>query len=100
MSKVTKKDLVEMYDTLQRQLVEDRETITKLYGDLKVLVIDKDEYAIHGPTLAKFAELMIKQTEQLVEIITLNQKNDKGEKDSGLDEDERNKVFDEISKQQ
>ena len=89
-------DLIELYDDLTRQLQEDREKVTKLYDDLKGLVSTKEEYAVHGLTLAKFIEMQIKQTSHLIEIIRMNQKNNEKGDEVKLSDDEKNNVFEEI----
>lgn len=95
MSDIKKEELTELYDFLQNQLVEDRKVITELYSDLKSKVITVEDYAVHGLTLAKFGELLVKQTSQLVEVIRINQK--EIQKDSiSIDDDDRKKLYNEI----
>lgn len=93
--KIERKDLTEMYDDLQRQLKEDRERIIDLYDSLKSQVVTREEFALHGQTLSKFAEVMVKQTSQLVEIIRINQKEIKKD-DVTLDDDDKKHLFKEI----
>ena len=93
--KIEKKDLVELYDWLQSQLVEDREKIVDLYDSLKNQVSSREDYAIHGLTLSKFAEIMVKQTSQLLEIIRINQKEIKKD-DFNLNDDDKKFLFKKI----
>jgi hypothetical protein len=75
-NKVEPEDLAELYDKVWQQFKEDRDAIQAQYQDLKAYIADNNErYAISGDTLAKYAELMIKQTGQIVELIKLAKKN-------------------------
>lgn len=94
-----KEDLIEFYDDLTRQLTEDRDAVTKLYNDLKTIVVTPEQYAVHGLTLAKFIEMQIKQTSHLIEVIRMNQKkNEKGAEEK-LSEEDKDNVFSEINKE-
>ena len=90
-----KKDLTELYDILQGQLMDDREKILDLYNSLKKEVTRSEDFAIHGLTLSKFAEIMIKQTGQLIDLIKINQ-GEIQKPDLDLDEEDKKVVFGKI----
>jgi ribosome recycling factor len=80
---LTEEDLMELYDLAWRQFKEDRELIVELYTDLKTIVKSNPErYALSGDTLGKYAELLTKQTAQVVELLKVVQK--QKEKDESL----------------
>ena len=78
-----------------RQVTEDRERIIDLYDSLKKQDNSAEEFAINGQTLSKYAEVMIKQTAQLIEIIRINQKEIQKE-DIELNEEDRKDLYKEI----
>jgi len=81
-------NLDSVYDLLWGQFKEDREEIKDLYDDLKTYVKEKPErYAIAGDTLAKYAELMTKQTNQVLELAKLIQKSQSSDNDAINDAD-------------
>ena len=94
--KIKETDLVELYDMLQSQLVEDREAIVNLYNDLKSKVVAKDDYVLNGQNLAKYAELMSKCTAQLIEIIKINK--ERTYREDELSEDDVHGVYKELEK--
>jgi len=57
------------------QAEEDRDTLLKLFNDLQTKIEGLEQYALHGQTLGKYAELLVKQTSQLVELAKLTSKN-------------------------
>ena len=88
-------DLTEIYDCLWRQLQEDRNLVLDAYNNLKSQTTTKEDYTIQGLVLSKLAELCIKQTSQLVDVIRINQKEtNKSEVD--LDADDKKELFSEI----
>jgi hypothetical protein len=92
--RVEAEDLVTLYDLAWGQFQEDREIIVEQYKHLKKHIHDTPErYAINGDTLAKYAELLVKQTSQVVELIKIAQKQ-RGDKDVLTEED-----FDNIAKE-
>lgn len=73
-SKIEDEDVVELYNLAWSQFKEDREAIMGLYNELKAHVQEnKERYAINGDTLAKYAELLTKQTGQVVELLKITQ---------------------------
>lgn len=89
-----KEDLTDLYDTLQQQLKEDREKILDVYNLLKDKVVLPEDFAINGMVLSKFAEIMIKQTAQLIEVIRINQR--EKIKEINLDIEDKKELFREI----
>ena len=95
MSEIKGKDLTELYDQMWRQVLEDRDLVLKGYNDLKSQTITKEEYVMQGLVLSKFAELCIKQTSQLIEVILINQKEVK-KGDVELDDEDKKEIFNAI----
>ena len=74
-SDLTEEDLVELYDLAWSQFKEDRDIVLNLYKDLHGLVEKNPErYAVSGDTLGKYAELLTKQTSQVIELLKIVQK--------------------------
>ena len=96
MSEIQKADLVELYDKLQQQLVEDRMLLLDLFNSLKSQVTTKEDFAMHGQNLGKFAEVLVKQTTQLVELIKINQK-EMGEEEIKLNPEDKQEIFKKIN---
>ena len=95
--RVEAEDLVELYDLVWSQFKEDREAAKTIYEDLKAhLKNDPHMYEDCGDTLAKYADLMIKQTGQVVELIKLASK--KHQADGSLSEDDLQAIEEEIAK--
>lgn len=92
---IKKEDLTEIYDQMWRQINEDRNKIVDLYDSLKRQVNTAEDFAINGQTLSKFAEIMVKQTAQLIEIIKINQKEIKKE-NFDLDLEDKKDLFKQI----
>lgn len=92
------KDLTELYDQMWRQCLEDRDIVLKAYNDLKSQTITKEEYVMQGLVLSKFAELCVKQTSQLIEVIRINQKEIK-KPGTELDSEDKKSLFKEIEHQ-
>lgn len=75
MSKVEAEDLSLLYDLVWGQFKEDREAVMDQHKDLKAYIaVNNERYAISGDTLAKYAELMVKQTAQIIELIKIAKK--------------------------
>lgn len=92
---IKRQDLTEIYDQLWRQLQEDRSLVLNAYNDLKSQTITKEDYTIQGLVLSKLAELCIKQTSQLVEVVRINQKETQKE-EVELDNDDKKELYKEI----
>lgn len=88
-------DFYETCDKLWQQFSEDRLLITNQYQELRGLISGSaDRYAVSGDTLAKYAELMTKQTAQVLEFIKLMKKDEK--EDNTLSEEELQKISEEL----
>ena len=93
---LTEEDLMEIYDLAWSQFKEDREIIVELYKDLKEIVkANPERYALSGDTLGKYAELLTKQTAQVVELLKVVQK--QKEKEESFSADDWEKVSKAIS---
>ena len=91
-----KNDIEKIYNKVWDQLNEDREEITELYNHLKDYILEvPDRYAMSGDTLGKYAELMVKQTSQIIELVKLAQK-EGGDKESGLSSEDLDLISKEI----
>jgi hypothetical protein len=91
----TKKDsLLELYDTIYRNAIEDRETAKKAYDALKVTVNHRDDYEAVGKILADLLDLVSKPTSQLIELAKMQKKSD--EKGDDLSEEQKSQIYDEI----
>ena len=89
-------DVMAIYDLAWSQSKEDREMVMDLYKDLKVLVSGSAErYAVCGDTLAKYAELLTKQTGQIIELLKIVHKNK--QTDESLTSDEIETITKSIS---
>jgi hypothetical protein len=90
-------DFMETCDKLWEQFDQDRSAITTQYQELRgFLSGSPDRYAACGDTLAKYAELMTKQTAQILEFLKMMKKDER--EDTGLSEDELIKISEEIKK--
>ena len=92
---IERDNLMEMYNTLWSQLQEDRELALHAYNDLKSQTTTKEDYAIQGLVLSKLAELCLKQTAQLIEVVKINQK-EVTKNDVSLGDDDKKDIFKEI----
>jgi len=73
---VKTEDISELYDLAWNQMKEDRESVVDIYNDLKKMIQgDRQGYAVSGDTLAKYAEILVRQTNQIVELIKIAHKN-------------------------
>jgi hypothetical protein len=94
-NKITAEDLEVLYDLAWTQFREDRAAATGSYEHLKSVLIDSPHmYPETGDILAKYTDLMIKQTGQVVDLIKLAQKS-AGE-DVGLSEEDMMAIHDAI----
>lgn len=97
--KVEAEDLASLYDLAWGQFKEDRESVMEMYQDLKTKCSGSiTAYEAVGDTLAKYAELMIKQTGQVVELIKLAHKAHEGD-DGPLSAEDWKHISDEIEKE-
>src|SRR3990167_6912742 len=93
-NKIWEEDFVELYDNLQKQLVEDRDIIVALYNDLKGKITTKEDFSINGANIAKIAELLLRSTAQLSEIIKFSKT--AYQKSENLSEEDITSVYKEI----
>lgn len=79
-SDLTDDDLLDVYDLVWSQTKEDREIVMEAYKNLHSLVKDNPErFAVSGDTLVKFADLLTKQTGQIIEIMKILRKDKKSD---------------------
>lgn len=73
------------------QLDEDRKVIRETFNDIKQIVsTEPSQYAINGITLSKFAELLSKQTSQVIDLYKLEKDSEDTEEQFGdLDEEDK-----------
>ena len=89
--------LNEVLDKLWQQFADDRKEVDEIYKDLKALIKGSTlGYEINGDTLAKYAELRIKNTAQILELIKVLKKDDKG--GDTLTPSELNQINEELKK--
>jgi gas vesicle protein len=75
--KFEKEDVGALVELIQKNFEEDRGLIKSQYDDLREYIQEvKDRYAVSGDTLAKYAELLIKQTGQVLELVKIIKKDD------------------------
>lgn len=72
MTKIGTKSLSTLYQKAWEQFSEDRDSLKSVFDELKTLTITREDYAINGQNLAKFAELRIKNTSSLIELVKLS----------------------------
>jgi hypothetical protein len=94
-NKIEAEDITILYDLAWHQFQEDRKAISEQYADLKNYIsADNQRYAFNGDTLAKFADLMVKQTAQVLELIKMA--HDSVEEDGSLSKEELEDISKEI----
>lgn len=94
---LNKDDLEELYGIAKKQLIEDRETLQKLYESLSKQVLTPEDFSINGDTLAKFAELLNKQTGQIIELIKTAKP--KKENETSFSDTEKDSLYTSIDNQ-
>ena len=73
--RLKKYDLAQLYDKFWGTLDEDRQTLLSQYADLRAYVQENPErFATVGDTLGKYAEILVKQNAQLIEVLKLASK--------------------------
>lgn len=78
-------------EKLLKQLDEDRKTILDLYTDLKSQVTEKNDYALHGLTLTKVLEVLTKQTNQMIDLVKVEERSESTS--DSLTEDQVEEVY-------
>jgi hypothetical protein len=96
---ISEEDLIDFFQTAKRQLGEDRQKLIQSFEDLKALTNDNRTYAMNGLTLAKFAELMSKQTGQLIDLLkVVYDKDEQKEGELVLSDEEKQDLYENIEK--
>ena len=97
--KLEAEDVAILYDLAWNQFKEDREMAVKQYNDLKKYIDDEpNRYNVVGEALAKYADLMIKQTGQVLELVKLAKKSH--EEDGELSQEDMDEIKEELEKDQ
>lgn len=90
-----KDDIDEVIDVVWKQFREDREVVHTLCHELKVLVSGSiEKHVTAGQNLAKYAELMTKQTQQVIDFLKIIKK--ENEKSDELSEEDMKAISDSI----
>jgi len=85
----TDEDFDHMYNLVSEQLNEDRESLNELYKELREHVREHPtRYVDMGETLAKLADLRLKQTSQVVDVLKLVEKSTPKGSYTGFSEEE------------
>lgn len=88
-------DIDEVIDVVWKQFKEDRDVVTSLCGELKLLVSGSiEKHVTAGQNLAKYAELMTKQTQQIIDFLKIIKK--ENEKSDELSEEDMKAINDSI----
>jgi lipoate-protein ligase A len=89
-------DLVELYNLAYEQSTQDRQLILSLFNELKDMLSGSPErFAVSGETLGRYGEMLIKQTNQILELIKICQK--QKEKEDNLTEADFIQINEELS---
>ena len=92
-----KKDFENLAEEALTNIRSDREQTNDLLKDLiKYISGAEDRHRDVGLTAAKYVETLQRSNEQLVKIAALKQKSEKGV--TGLSDEERNEIFNELNK--
>jgi hypothetical protein len=93
--KLEEEDLLALYNQTLGQFDEDRKAIKELYSELKDYVDhEPHRWGEVGDTLGKYAELMVKQTNQVIELVKIAAK--AREEDSALSDADYDFINDQI----
>lgn len=93
--KSTVSDLDKLYELVTDQFSEDRQAAKDAYDKLKEEILKEPSLFLEsGDTLAKYCELMIKQTAQVVDLVKVASKNQV--KNEALTEGDLDSIQDEI----
>lgn len=86
----------ELYNLVWSQVQEDRADILSTYQELKVMLSGSmEKWAVCGDTLAKFADMRVKQTAQVVELLKILKK--EKDSDESFTEEELEKIKNSIN---
>ena len=89
--------VAEIYDKVWSQFEEDRESIKDVYTELKTLTSGNVErLVVLGDSLTKCAELMTKQTSQVIELLKIAEKRKENQDDGGLSKEEIEEIYKKI----
>ena len=90
------KDFSSLAEEALKNIREDRTQTKELLSDLiKYISGAEDRHRDVGLTAAKYVETLQRSNEQLVKIAALKQKGER--QDTGLSEEERNEIFNELN---
>ena len=90
------KDFSSLAEEALKNIREDRTQTKELLSDLiKYISGAEDRHHDVGLTAAKYVETLQRSNEQLVKIAALKQKGER--QDTGLSEEERNEIFNELN---
>lgn len=86
-------------EKILQRIEKDREKVEKLFDNLSEMLVMAADFSVNGETAVKLADLMTKQTNQLIEIYKIKEKSKLPEKE-GLDfsDDEMDELQEEIDK--
>ena len=97
MSKQKKKDtdetIAEIHDLIWDQFKEDRESIKTVYDEIKLAANNVERLVVLGDSLTKAAELMTKQTAQVIELLKIVEKKKEKQDDEGLSKEEIEAIY-------
>lgn len=101
MRKLSKQDVISLFDQVQEQLKEDRESINDIYGELREFVrVNETRYVDLGEVLAKLADLKLKQTAQVLDALkTIDKAVPKDDDFDDFSEGDLDMIHQEISKE-
>jgi hypothetical protein len=87
--------LAEIYDKIWDQFAEDRASIKEVYEDIKTLSAGNPERLVMlGDNLTKCAELLTKQTSQIIELLKVAEKRrEKEPEDNRLSKDDLEEIY-------
>jgi len=100
---VSEDNLFDLAEQIHGQMKDDRDKIKEIYDQLKQITNNTQDYAVNGQTLAKFAELMSKQTGQLVEyfkFLSKDLKDDERENNDYITPEEAKDAYEKIIEQE
>jgi DUF1009 family protein len=89
--------LAEIYDKIWDQFAEDRSSIKDVYDDIKSLTSGNVErLVVLGDSLTKCAELMTKQTSQIIELLKIAEKKKERDDDDTLSKEDIDAIYKQV----
>lgn len=93
----TKEILGDLYDKMWTQVEQDREIIHEMYNEFKSLTDGNPErLVVLGDNLTKSAELLMKQTSQVIEMIKIQEKKAESAESEGLTKQELDEIYQKV----